>query len=122
MTFDDRWFEPDPRNVLGARRFVADVLSAAPISATIREWAALVTSELATNAVVHAGTDFRVRVRADQAVEIAVTDRGSADPVVVEPDPERYGGRGMFIVASGSDDWGVDHTPDGKRVWCSKSL
>jgi anti-sigma regulatory factor (Ser/Thr protein kinase) len=80
--------------------------------------AALVATELATNAIVHAGSPFRVSVhRFGRVVRIMVHDRAPSLPAVLEPDPRRGSGRGMHMIAAACRRWGVDVTPDGKTVW-----
>ncbi|WNI15446.1 SpoIIE family protein phosphatase [Actinacidiphila sp. ITFR-21] len=93
--------------------------------------AALVISELVTNAVVHAGTAVDILCRLDAEVwppsglVIEVADRhpgrvlrGSAEQ---HPD-EREGGRGLHLVAALSDTWGVTYQRDRKTVWCRLDL
>lgn len=89
--------------------------------------AALVTSELVTNAMLHARTHMRLRVCAhDRTVRISVSD-GVPDMVSVArrapvtPDRREAGeraGRGLAVVAALSHRWGVLPTPTGgKSVW-----
>ena len=110
-------FVPVAGAVPAARRFVA---------ATLRAWgeqplladAALVTSELATNAVQHAGSPFRISVRRSAtAVRIAIEDAGPAQPELRTSEPEEFGGRGVAIVAKIARTWGCDTADDGKVVW-----
>ncbi|MEO6715541.1 MAG: SpoIIE family protein phosphatase [Mycobacteriales bacterium] len=81
----------------------------------------LLTTELVTNAVVHAGTDVDVIVEAtEDAVIVSVTDRYSARslPAVATPPPDTSeGGRGLWLVQTIAARWGVEHWPTGKRVW-----
>ncbi|MDQ1708778.1 MAG: hypothetical protein QOG49_163 [Frankiaceae bacterium] len=81
----------------------------------------LLTTELVTNAVVHAGTDVEIVIEAmDDAVVVSVSDRYAARalPSVVAPPPETSeGGRGLWLVQSIAARWGVEHWPTGKRVW-----
>ncbi len=44
-------------------------------------------------------------------------DRQGA-PDLHEPEPNSLGGRGLFIVASISDRWGVELLDGEKIVWC----
>ncbi len=80
--------------------------------------AQMLVSELVTNAVLHARTEFTVAVRRiGERVRITVTD-GSRSL----PQQRRYGsdsttGRGLRLVASLSADWGVDPDSGGKSVW-----
>ena len=82
------------------------------------EVVALLTSELVTNAVVHARTAFTVRATFD-APELRVEVRDGG-PEHMEPptdDPYAEGGRGLLLVAALADRWGVTGRPDGKTVW-----
>lgn len=97
------------------------------ITGAVRGWghdddlladAALVATELATNAILHARTAFRVTVqRFGPAVRISVRDRATAMPAVLEADPARPSGRGMHLVGALSRRWGVEVDAGGKTVW-----
>lgn len=78
----------------------------------------LLTSEVVTNAIVHAGSapELVVRVRRDR-VRVEVNDKSPAVPVVRVVDPAAVSGRGMVIVEELAGAWGVEHIPRGKRVW-----
>jgi anti-sigma regulatory factor (Ser/Thr protein kinase) len=79
----------------------------------------LVVSELATNAVLHAKSDFLVVVRqAEHSLGVAVADNDATVPSPQSPSPERASGRGMRIVQALARRWGVEPVPgDGKVVW-----
>jgi anti-sigma regulatory factor (Ser/Thr protein kinase) len=80
--------------------------------------AELLTSELVTNALLHAGTDLIVHVEADNGtVRIAVEDGSDIGPRVGSMDTIDLGGRGLPLVATLSERWGWDPLPHGKRVW-----
>lgn len=107
----------DPNELRRVRAFAVERL---------REWdceeelddAELLVSELATNAVVHAGTPYRVTVRRRlQAVRFEVADRSPAVPQPRLVSEIEEGGRGMHLVSALSTAWGVDPTADGKVVW-----
>lgn len=85
----------------------------------------LLTSEVVTNALVHArsvgvdpdeGPDLVVRISRG-FVRVEVHDVSPEVPVRHNPGPLDPSGRGMWIVDELSRDWGVDHLPRGKRVW-----
>ena len=80
--------------------------------------AEIVASELASNAVRHACTPFRVSMmRRAAAIRIAVRD-GSFDPPEHHTwDHSASGGRGVRLVAALSRAWGTDAEVDGKTVW-----
>ena len=83
----------------------------------------LLTSELVTNAVRHAGLgpgediDLRVLVSLE-SVRVEVHDDGPGfDPPRANlPGPEQIGGRGLYLVQTLSDRWGVD-PDDPTCVW-----
>ena len=76
-------------------------------------------TELLTNAVVHGGgTGIPSAELRDHVVRIEVRDRSTRRPRLREPEPNSLGGRGLFIVASISDRWGVELLDGEKIVWC----
>jgi len=86
---------------------------------------ALLVSELVTNAVRHAGVgpegEILIRVLVlEGRLRLCVQDPGSSSiPRLAEPDPERPGGMGLFIVKQLSSSWGVAKTGAGTtNVWC----
>jgi anti-sigma regulatory factor (Ser/Thr protein kinase) len=111
-------FPLDPGAARQARHLVADAM---------REWghddelvadAELIATELATNAILHAGTPFRVAVqRFGPGVRISVHDRAAALPALLEPVPLGLSGRGMHLIGGLSRRWGVEVTEAGKTVW-----
>jgi anti-sigma regulatory factor (Ser/Thr protein kinase) len=102
-------------SVTAARLFVRDALSEQPSDTA--ESAELLTSELATNCVQHAGTAFELEVRADDEIRIEVRDRGDGTPRVRSPALRDPSGRGLQIVAALAADWGVVPGDRGKTVW-----
>jgi anti-sigma regulatory factor (Ser/Thr protein kinase) len=118
----DRLFVPSPDAVAGARRFVGDVLESWQLDQLVAD-ATLVVSEIATNALKHAGTAFLARVsRAPDGVRIAIEDAVSAIPVAHLAGPEELHGRGLAIVEALSRRWGADAVPDGKVVWSELAI
>lgn len=82
----------------------------------------LLVSELATNAVVHASSDFEVTTHVDaHSVRVEVADNSPALPTVREPSLEATSGRGFHIVAALASGWGVRHSACGKVVWIELS-
>lgn len=99
-----------------ARRFAAGRVR----SPERRKVVALIVSELATNAVVHARTGFEVRISEDRDGHVhgSVTDTGGGVPSVerrVAPLGEH--GRGLRIVERLATTWGTEWLAGGKRVW-----
>ncbi|MFI1993437.1 ATP-binding protein [Actinoplanes sp. NPDC020271] len=90
----------------------------------LRDPARLVASELANNAIQHAGTDFHViAAYTGQYLRIAVKDGSRAVPRVTGGPPVTGAimapgtGRGLRMIAAASAHWGVTTTPGGKIVW-----
>lgn len=106
---------PSPEAPSHARRMLRDVCAGEEI---LYDDAALLVTELVSNAVKHAGTDVVVRACLSGAVlRLEVLD-GSRRPVrarVAEHSEE--GGRGLILVDALADRWGVDAHSDGKEVW-----
>ena len=107
-----------PGSVRAARVFVAETLAAAGLS-ELEDSAVLLTSELVTNALVHARTGVLIRVTTGRGkVRVEVTDGSAGDPIARPADPEALSGRGLAIVKAMAEQWGVDPLPtQGKRVW-----
>ena len=102
-----------------ARRFVVETLVQWGHKGSLDD-VALVVSELAANAVLHARSDFTVAVssRGDR-VRIAVSDSSSAGPVLQSSVAmTATSGRGVALVAALAQDWGCDaNGHNGKIVW-----
>lgn len=117
-------FEPEPTAVAAARRFVRKTLDSWPLPGRddLVTDAVLLTSELVTNAIVHAGTGVQLTCRLDgAAVEVSVLDR---HPARIIPDPpsgpaeaDRPSGRGLLLPGALSSSWGVTYAPAAKVVW-----
>lgn len=126
-------YQPEPKAAAAARRFVRDTLQAWVVTAAadghgLVDDAVLLTSELVTNAVVHAGTPVQVTCRlADGAVEVVVSDGhpGRLVPEAPELEPvpsERTGGRGLLLPAALASAWGVAYGRASKAVWFRLAL
>jgi len=81
--------------------------------------AALMTSELATNAVVHARTPFTVTIDLSaRRLRVDVRDASKSMPVISTDVPSTAtGGRGLTFVAAFADCWGCEPVSGGKKVW-----
>ena len=110
-----RRFAGEATAVSAARHYVREQLSAQ--DADIVDAAELMISELASNCVRHARTDFEVAIRSLEPIRIEVRDHGGGEPQVLSPGPEQPSGRGLAIVAAMSDQWGVIPASKGKTVW-----
>ncbi|MFI8202251.1 SpoIIE family protein phosphatase [Streptomyces sp. NPDC085937] len=87
--------------------------------------AALVASELVTNAVVHAGTEVHLTCRLEEdtgALVVEVADHHPARaphdgaPEAPAHDTPEYG-RGLRLVAALAESWGITYRPGTKTVW-----
>jgi anti-sigma regulatory factor (Ser/Thr protein kinase) len=79
---------------------------------------ALLATELATNVVLHAGTDFMICLsRGPHRLRVELHDGSHDRPEVIREPLLRRGGRGMLMVEELAEAWGVEATPTGKVVW-----
>jgi anti-sigma regulatory factor (Ser/Thr protein kinase) len=80
--------------------------------------AAIVTGELAANAVMHAHSGFAVAVwRSPSGVRISVRDGSTLRPVTGPTPFEVNHGHGLWVVAQIAQHWAVEWLPGGKVVW-----
>jgi GAF domain-containing protein len=137
-------YRPEPAAVASARKFVRDTLqdwldtrpvpastgpaSTGPADTELVDDAVLLTSELVTNAVVHAGTQVQVTCKlAASAVEVVVRD---SHPARMVPGPdhddatpaERTHGRGLLLPSALASAWGVSYGAEAKAVWFRMGL
>ncbi|WP_367045315.1 SpoIIE family protein phosphatase [Streptomyces sp. Je 1-332] len=121
-------FDPVGRSVATARSFVRDTLQGWGFTDIVDD-AVVLTSELVTNAVVHAGTAADVLcLRSEDAVRIEVSDHYPEREIPLQQsavnmgNPDREGGRGLQLCAALATRWGVDYTPTQKLVWFQLDL
>ncbi|MEU5061730.1 MULTISPECIES: SpoIIE family protein phosphatase [unclassified Streptomyces] len=121
-------FDPVGRSVATARAFVRDTLQGWGFPDIIDD-AVVLTSELVTNAVVHAGTSAEVLcLRTEDGVRVEVADRYPEREIPLQQsainmgNPDREGGRGLQLCAAIATRWGVDYTPTHKLVWFQLAL
>jgi anti-sigma regulatory factor (Ser/Thr protein kinase) len=100
-----------------ARRFVRDALHALAAAGACDDAETLV-SELATNAVLHARTEYTITVaRTDGTVRVRVHDMSAVLPRQRTYGADSTTGRGIRLIASIAQDWGVEAEGEGKAVW-----
>jgi anti-sigma regulatory factor (Ser/Thr protein kinase) len=133
MANDDSVMLPPALSSVGTgRRFVQRLLSQWHLD-HLADVAVLLASEALTNAVVHAATAVRLEVRRDRELQVRVTDYSTApvlSPVsalglqslMTDPDLEAESGRGLMLIASLAERWGVTPQDAGKTVWFSWTL
>ncbi|WP_335933324.1 SpoIIE family protein phosphatase [Streptomyces sp. PTD5-9] len=121
-------FEPVGRSVATARAFVRDTLQGWGYTDVVDD-AVVLTSELVTNAVVHAGTTADVLcLRTEDGVRIEVSDHYPEREVPLQrpgpgfAGPDRENGRGLLLCASLASRWGVEYSPAHKHVWFQLDL
>jgi len=114
--------DPTPVSAKDARRFV---------TMTLRRWgwrgdldvAQLLTSELVTNAVLHARTTVELFVAVSgNRLRVRVTDRGAGSPEVLDAPSTAESGRGLMLVDALASRWGVDRDQQCKAVWFEVTL
>ena len=122
MTEAGRTLPSSADSVAAARRFVEQTLDEWGVGEA--GWAALqLVSELATNAVIHARSEFRVELRrTEDRLRVAVADTSPAAPGLRHYGPESTTGRGLRLVDSVAARWGVDLQDIGKEVWFDLEL
>ena len=110
--------DPVPASVGLARSLVRDSL--AGFDRDARDVALLLTSELVTNAILHARTPVQlgVLVDGDRAL-VCVADRLPESPALSPRahSHDRPGGRGLALVEDLADTWGTTTYTGGKTVW-----
>jgi anti-sigma regulatory factor (Ser/Thr protein kinase) len=111
-------FEPTLEAVRAARDFVRAALTTWDLE-DLSDVATLLTSELVTNAVLHAGSVLRLAASYQPPeLTVEVRDASTAPPALGRSgDAERTGGRGLVLVDSLADRWGVRNHAGGKAVW-----
>jgi serine/threonine-protein kinase RsbW len=99
-----------------SRRYVRDVLRGHPLADL--DAVELMVSELATNSVKHAHSDFQISIDdSGGEIRVEVRDTGRGQPVLQSPTPTEPSGRGLRIVEALSRAWGTVESPRGKTVW-----
>jgi anti-sigma regulatory factor (Ser/Thr protein kinase) len=110
-------FPGTPAGARAARQFVRDALTVSDHQ--LRDTILLLTSEVATNAVRHAGSEFRVGIEPldNDGVRVEVADHSAEAPQPRAASPDATSGRGLNVVDALASAWGVDTQQDGKVVW-----
>ncbi len=110
-------FPVESASATAARRFVVDELERWG-AADVADEAAVLVSELVSNAVHHARTPATVQVQyGDSVVRVEVKDDSAEMPYRPEHSLEAVDGRGLRIVQAIADHWGVQAVGAGKCVW-----
>jgi anti-sigma regulatory factor (Ser/Thr protein kinase) len=115
-----RRFAASTESAALVRHWLHRRLVAAGVAVAIVRRVELMASELATNAVLHAGGDrFLVHLSmADADIEVTVQDGSATPPVPRRAAPDEAGGRGLAIVGALSRAWGMRPIRGGgKAIW-----
>jgi two-component sensor histidine kinase len=121
---DTRTFEADQVSARSARRFAVQRSLELGASTDVADTIALLTSELVTNAVMHARTDIHVTVALGEArrVRVCVRDENTRMPAPAIAPIDATSGRGLLLVQSASTAWGIQTDEDGKTIWFELDL
>ena len=114
-----RMFLPVSESVRASRKFVAAQLRRLDADDLVHD-ATVIVSELATNAVRHARSPFRVSVsELGGLVCLSVKDVGEGHAALptTAADDHAIDGRGMAIIDALAHRWGYSTLEDGKVVW-----
>lgn len=112
-------YDPRPSAVREARAEVRRQLEGWGLTDLdgLADVAELLVSELATNALVHSASRFRLTLFAAHGLlRCEVQDHGSRVPKVLDAGASESG-RGMFLVEALSQRWGCHQDGPGKTVW-----
>lgn len=115
---DELHLPPHVLAVAQARAFVARAVGDVPpsVSAAVE----LLVSELATNCVLHAASEFTIRLfRGPGRLRLECSDTGLGAVQLYDAQPTDTHGRGISFVQHFADDWGVrsNEPQAGKTVW-----
>ncbi|MFD6550590.1 SpoIIE family protein phosphatase [Streptomyces sp. NPDC058398] len=82
----------------------------------------LIVSELVTNALRYGAPPIRLRLIKDGTITCEVSDAGGAAPRLRHARTADEGGRGLFICAQMSHNWGIRYSAPGKTIWTEQML
>jgi anti-sigma regulatory factor (Ser/Thr protein kinase) len=101
-----------------ARHFVSAALQSWGVAGDLLDDAALIVTELTSNALLHARSESRVTVvLAGTTLCLAVRDHSTVLPTRRPAGELESSGRGLGMVAAISRRWGADLVDEGKVVW-----
>lgn len=116
-----RWvrqrFAPEPADIAEARSLVGEACLRWGL-VHLKENARLIASELTSNAIRHAGTDYDLLITyTGRFLRIAVRDGSSAMPALREGSSPVTSGNGLQLVTAMATHWNARKVPGGKIVW-----
>lgn len=107
-----------PSSAPVARWFLTDILTSWRLATDITETAALLVTELVSNASRQSDAFLDVRVSCTPtALRVGVYDESHRLPHSSDPGVDETSGRGLQLVEMLSSQWGVDTEERGKVVW-----
>jgi anti-sigma regulatory factor (Ser/Thr protein kinase) len=107
---------PHPSSARAAREFVRLTLESWNWTDQV-EAAVLLTSELVTNAIIHAQSDVAVTVRGERCLKVLVCDESNDEPTWEQARDCSSDTRGLRLVDALATSWGVSPRERGKAVW-----
>jgi two-component sensor histidine kinase len=118
---------PHPLSVGQARNFctrrLTSLLDSRPDSPAVVADAAMIASELVTNALKAGSSEIELALGLrPNSIYIEVADDASGTVRPGNPAPTDPKGRGLLVVAALSRDWGVTAADGSKQVWAEIAL
>ncbi|MGO9343068.1 MAG: ATP-binding protein [Acidimicrobiales bacterium] len=118
--YSRRRFEAEPRSAAYVRKYVRDSLDNWRVRS---DEAVFLANELATNAIIHARSEFVVEMSLyDSTCRIEVVDHDPNRPREAPQSNATPNGRGLALVRALSRSWGVESRDEGKGVWCDVAV
>ncbi len=109
-------FEGMASDVAAIRRFLRGSMLGA--DEDLVDTVVLLASEVASNVVLHARTDFEVSVKWSlDGAWVGVRDGNSRLPQTCMVPADATSGRGLHIIGALASGWGTERRPNGKLVW-----
>ncbi|MDA8297251.1 MAG: SpoIIE family protein phosphatase [Actinomycetota bacterium] len=100
-----------------ARHYLSAVLEQWGVGGECASTAALLVTELVSNAVRHSTGEIVLRAQLGERLRVSVYDESYRLPLLRETGPDDTAGRGLQLVECLSAAWGVDSERTGKSVW-----
>ncbi|MET7986110.1 MULTISPECIES: SpoIIE family protein phosphatase [unclassified Streptomyces] len=112
----------EPTAAAQARHHAKDRLRKWRVSEETAYATELIVSELVTNALRYGAPPIRLRLVKDATLTCEVDDSGGAAPRLRHARTADEGGRGLFICAQMSHNWGIRYSAEGKTIWTEQTL
>ncbi|GGU39741.1 SpoIIE family protein phosphatase [Streptomyces lavendofoliae] len=112
----------DPAAVGRARTLATGQVDAWGLDGELSFTTELVVSELVTNAIRYASGPIQLRLIRDRTLICEVSDTGHTSPHLRRAGSDDEGGRGLFLVAQMTQQWGTRYTPTGKTIWAEQPI